>query len=242
MAKETRKCNLQNSLNQIMKRRGIFGLLLLMILTLALTSQAQETKTAAERSIALRLQLLEVQAQIEPLLLRARELEDALKPESIDQFVAVDGSTRPEELRDYLQRRFSIEQNAVLAQLKALDDRRGRLESEISVADLAAAKLNNKPGVSVSSVETVRGELLEIEIRINALQARLQQLDYELKPENIERALSGIGSTRPEELREQRRRLIVIERETVLEKLKLLEEIHSRLEVMGTPAASLAVR
>src|SRR5262249_23936514 len=56
------KCNLQNSLNQIMKRRGIFGLLLLMILTLALTSQAQETKTAAERSIALRLQLLEVQA------------------------------------------------------------------------------------------------------------------------------------------------------------------------------------
>jgi len=242
MAKETRKCNLQNSLNQIMKRRGIFGLLLLMILTLALTSQAQETKTAAERSIALRLQLLEVQAQIEPLLLRARELEDALKPESIDQFVAVDGSTRPEELRDYLQRRFSIEQNAVLAQLKALDDRRGRLESEISVADLAAAKLNNKPGVSVSSVETVRGELLEIEIRINALQARLQQLDYELKPENIERALSGIGSTRPEELREQRRRLIVIERETVLEKLKLLEEIHSRLEVMGTPAASLALR
>ena len=225
-----------------MKRRGIFGLLLLMILTLALTSQAQETKTAAERSIALRLQLLEVQAQIEPLLLRARELEDALKPESIDQFVAVDGSTRPEELRDYLQRRFSIEQNAVLAQLKALDDRRGRLESEISVADLAAAKLNNKPGVSVSSVETVRGELLEIEIRINALQARLQQLDYELKPENIERALSGIGSTRPEELREQRRRLIVIERETVLEKLKLLEEIHSRLEVMGTPAASLALR
>jgi len=242
MAKETRKCNLQNSLNQIMKRRGIFGLLLLMILTLALTSQAQETKTAAERSIALRLQLLEVQAQIEPLLLRARELEDALKPESIDQFVAVDGSTRPEELRDYLQRRFSIEQNAVLAQLKALDERRGRLESEISVADLAAAKLNNKPGVSDSSGETVRGELLEIEIRINALQARLQQLDYELKPENIERALSGIGSTRPEELREQRRRLIVIERETVLEKLKLLEEIHSRLEVMGTPAASLAVR
>ena len=225
-----------------MKRRGIFGLLLLMILTLALTSQAQETKTAAERSIALRLQLLEVQAQIEPLLLRARELEDALKPESIDQFVAVDGSTRPEELRDYLQRRFSIEQNAVLAQLKALDERRGRLESEISVADLAAAKLNNKPGVSDSSGETVRGELLEIEIRINALQARLQQLDYELKPENIERALSGIGSTRPEELREQRRRLIVIERETVLEKLKLLEEIHSRLEVMGTPAASLAVR
>src|SRR5262249_23439856 len=154
-----------------------------MILTLASTSQAQETKTAAERSIALRLQLLEVQTRIEPLLLRARELEDALKPESIDQSVALDGSTRPEELRDYLQRRFSIEQTSVLAQLKALDERRARLESEISIADLAAARLNNKAGVSDSSGETARGQLLEIEIRIDALQARLEELDYDLKPE-----------------------------------------------------------
>jgi hypothetical protein len=53
---------------------------------------------------------------------------------------------------------------------------------------------------------------------------RLEELDAALKSGNIERALVGIGSTRPEELRERRRKLLTIEWNGLQEQLNLLEE------------------
>jgi len=76
----------------------------------------------------------------------------------------------------------------------------------------------------------LRFELVEVQVKETELQIRLQQLDDELKPENIERALAGIGSTKPEDLREHRRRLLTIERDGVLARLKLLEKSRIRLE------------
>ena len=38
------------------------------------------------------------------------------------------------------------------------------------------------------------------------------ELEEDLKPENIERALAGFGSTKPEEVRDRRRRLLMIEK------------------------------
>src|SRR5256885_6675753 len=55
-------------------------------------------------------------------------------------------------------------------------------------------------------VEELRAQLLDVQAKETELQARARQLDEDLKPENIERSLAGIGSTRPEELRESRRR------------------------------------
>jgi hypothetical protein len=51
-----------------------------------------------------------------------------------------------------------------------------------------------------------------------------------MKPENIERSLAGVGSTRPEELREMRRRQLSIEREGVRAQLKILASSRERLE------------
>jgi len=53
---------------------------------------------------------------------------------------------------------------------------------------------------------TLRAELAEVETKQAELQTRLQSLDEKLKPENIENSLAGVGSTHPENLREQRRR------------------------------------
>jgi hypothetical protein len=77
---------------------------------------------------------------------------------------------------------------------------------------------------------TLRFELVEVQAKEAELQIRLQQLDDDLKPENIERALAGIGSTKPEDLREHRRRLLTIDRDGVLARLKLLEKSRMRLE------------
>lgn len=81
------------------------------------------------------------------------------------------------------------------------------------------------------SAEDLRAQLVEVQARETELQARARQLDEDLKPENIERSLAGIGSTKPEELRELRRRQLTIERESVRSQLKILATSRERLDV-----------
>jgi uncharacterized protein YlxW (UPF0749 family) len=80
------------------------------------------------------------------------------------------------------------------------------------------------------AAEDLRAQLLEVQAKESELQARAHQLDEDLKPENIERSLAGIGSTRPEELREMRRRQLTTERERVQAQLKLVATSRDRLE------------
>src|SRR5690242_19984315 len=83
---------------------------------------------------------------------------------------------------------------------------------------------------SAESAEKLRAQLLEVQAKEEGLRTRAQQLDEALKPENIERSLAGVGSTKPEELRESRRRQLQIERDGVAAQLKVLEESRTRLE------------
>lgn len=83
---------------------------------------------------------------------------------------------------------------------------------------------------AAESLEKLKAQLLEVQGKEEALRARAQQLEERLKPENIERSLAGVGSTKPEELRETRRRRLTIERDGVLAQLKLLEASRQRLE------------
>lgn len=78
--------------------------------------------------------------------------------------------------------------------------------------------------------EKLRAQLLEVQTKEDALRARAEQLDEQLKPENIEHSLAGIGSTRPEELREARRRQLQKQREGVETQLRVLETSRLRLE------------
>ena len=59
---------------------------------------------------------------------------------------------------------------------------------------------------------------------------RAEYLDEALRPENIERSLAGIGSTRPEELRESRRRQLQTQRDGITAQLRTLETSRLRLE------------
>jgi hypothetical protein len=80
------------------------------------------------------------------------------------------------------------------------------------------------------SVESLRAQLLDVQAKEAELQARSKQLDEELKPENIERAFLGVGTTRPEELREARRRQLSSEKAVVLAQLEQLASTRTRLE------------
>ena len=87
-----------------------------------------------------------------------------------------------------------------------------------------------QPSTAAESAEKLRAQLLEVQTKEEALRVRAQQLDEALKPENIERSLAGVGSTRPEELRESRRKQLQIERDGVESQLKVLETSRTRLE------------
>src|SRR5882762_8374201 len=94
------------------------------------------------------------------------------------------------------------------------------------IAD-AAAQGNSG---AAQSVAELRAQLADVQAKENELQARARRLDEDLKPENIERSLAGVGSTKPEELREQRRRQLSIERESIRTQLKLIGTSRERLE------------
>ena len=76
----------------------------------------------------------------------------------------------------------------------------------------------------------LRAQLADTEARQTELQSRLQQLEQNLKPDNIERSLAGVGSVHPEELREARRRQLEIEKRGVQSQLDVLAASRSRLE------------
>ena len=93
---------------------------------------------------------------------------------------------------------------------------------------------------AAESVDKLKMQLLEVQGQEEALRARLQDLNEAVKPENIERSLAGVGSTRPEELREARRRQLTIERDGVQAQLKTLETGRQRLETALANAEVLA--
>lgn len=95
------------------------------------------------------------------------------------------------------------------------------LSSDVSAENTSDAAQN---------VAELRAQLADVQARENELQARAHHLDEDLKPENIERSLAGVGSTKPEELREQRRRQLTIERDSVRTQLNLLATSRERLE------------
>src|SRR6185436_15589164 len=80
------------------------------------------------------------------------------------------------------------------------------------------------------TADRLKLELIDVQAREEALRGHVQELDESLKPENIERSLAGVGSTRPEELRETRRRQLTIEKDGVMAQLKILETSRNRLE------------
>ena len=80
------------------------------------------------------------------------------------------------------------------------------------------------------TADVLRLRLIEAQAKEAELRIRLEQLDEDLKPETIERALAGIGSTRPEDLRAQLRRFLMIEKSNTIAQLKVVELNRSRLE------------
>ena len=78
--------------------------------------------------------------------------------------------------------------------------------------------------------EQLRGQLMDIQTKIGDYQARLEQIEWALRPENIESATAGYGSTRPEQARDARKKQLESDKSRVTTQLKLAETSKARLE------------
>lgn len=78
--------------------------------------------------------------------------------------------------------------------------------------------------------EGFRAQLRDVQAKEADLQSRLEQIEYDIRPENIERNTAIYGTTRPDELRETRRRQLENERSRVRSQLDLMQTSRTRLE------------
>ena len=78
--------------------------------------------------------------------------------------------------------------------------------------------------------EGLRSQQIEVESKLADLQSKVEQLEYALKPENIDRATATFGTTRPEEARESRRRQLESEKSRAQAQIRILEISRVRLE------------
>ena len=77
--------------------------------------------------------------------------------------------------------------------------------------------------------ESLRSQQVDVESKLADLQAKLDQVEYQLRPENIEQA-AGYGTVHPEEAREARRKQLENERSRLQAQIKILETSRTRLE------------
>jgi predicted nucleic acid-binding Zn-ribbon protein len=77
--------------------------------------------------------------------------------------------------------------------------------------------------------ESLRAQQIDVESKLADAQAKEDQVEYLLRPENIEQA-SGYGTTHPEEAREARRHQLENEKARLLAQIKILETSRDRLQ------------
>ena len=76
----------------------------------------------------------------------------------------------------------------------------------------------------------LRTELRDVQAKKADLEAHVEELDNDLKPENIERAVAGYGTTRPEELRAQRKKQLENDRARTQQQIDQLTASEGRIQ------------
>ena len=96
-------------------------------------------------------------------------------------------------------------------------------ESQRSMVDL------ERLGRAEQRSSQLRTEQRTVQQKIGELEVRLEDVEFALKPENVERATSVYGTTRPEEIRAQRKKQLETERERVQKQLEQLRASDAHL-------------
>jgi len=115
--------------------------------------------------------------------------------------------------------------NELSSQVNKLSDKLSQMEQQqrtlVDMERLSRAEVR---------AEGLRTQLRDVQEKEGLLQARLEQIEFNLKPENIERSVSTFGSTRPEDARDTRRNMLESDRTRTRSQLELYAVSRQRLE------------
>jgi hypothetical protein len=111
-------------------------------------------------------------------------------------------------------------------QVDKLNDKLNEMQSsQQSMVDL------ERLGRAEQRSAQLRQELRDAQAKKSDLQVHLEQVEYDLKPENIERAAAGYGTTRPEEVRAQRQKQLENDRNRTRQQIEQLTASEGRLQL-----------
>lgn len=109
------------------------------------------------------------------------------------------------------------------AELQRLKRRVGELEKE-SLATSIQEQLEKEE----QRGEALQLHLVEISQKEEPIQTRLDKIDQQLRPESIERTMAGVGSVHPEELRNEVKTRLNVEKNRLVAQLELLRQDRNR--------------
>ena len=122
--------------------------------------------------------------------------------------------------------------DAMKKTIRGLSDQVDRLNQKLGQMEQSQQSMVDLERLSRAEQRSaqLRSELRDVQQKKGELEAHLEDVEYALKPENIERATAGYGTTRPEDVREQRRKQLESERERVRKQLAEFQTSEDRLQ------------
>src|ERR1043165_9158070 len=116
--------------------------------------------------------------------------------------------------------------------IRSLSDQVDRLNQKLGQVEQSQQSMVDLERLSRAEQRSaqLRAELRDVQQKKGELEAHLEDVEYALKPENVERATAGYGTTRPEDLREQRRKQLESERERTRKQLSEMQGSEDRLQ------------
>ena len=124
-------------------------------------------------------------------------------------------STNAGRIRDLNERVRKLENG----QGSSYDDKQKRLLMNLDIITRAETRS-----------ESLRKQLFEMVEKENTVKARLDQIEYEIRPEMIERQVQMAGTLRPEEIRDTRRKMLESERNNLQGLLTSIQSNRTNLE------------
>jgi hypothetical protein len=131
--------------------------------------------------------------------------------------------TQPEtfdEKLDRISRRLDEMNSGDSKKKNAYDEKQKRLALNLDILTKAEQRS-----------ESLRKQLYEMVEKENNLKTRLETIDYDLRPEMIDRQIAFAGSLRPEELREMRRKNLDAEKRNLQNLLIEIQTARTNLEL-----------
>jgi len=124
-------------------------------------------------------------------------------------------STNAARIRDLNQRLTRLEGG----QSSQYDDKQKRLLMNLDIITRAETR-----------AEGLRKQLFEMVEKENTVKTRMEQIEYEMRPEMIERQVQMAGTLRPEEIRDSKRKMLESERTNLEGLLTSIQSNRANLE------------